>query len=101
MARSTTDCSVRTSAKWLPDLWPPLSPADASLEIGAVVAKTSITVDDNGGEARMRISLILAFALLASELLPASLTRADRRHNDLGISSTFAMALVITGPIGF
>src|SRR3954468_7343127 len=49
----------------------------------------------------MHISLVLALALLASELLPAWLTRVDRRDSDLGISSTFAMALVITGPIGF
>src|SRR3954447_13226499 len=54
---------------------------------------------DNGGEARMRISLILALALLASELLPAWVTREARRANALGISSTFAMALVITGPV--
>src|SRR4051794_39646829 len=49
----------------------------------------------------MHISLVLALALLASELLPAWLTRVDRRDSDLGISTTFAMALVITGPIGF
>ena len=48
----------------------------------------------------MRISLILALTLLASELLPSVVTRTDRRDSDLGISSTFAMALVITGPIG-
>src|SRR3954469_2929876 len=57
--------------------------------------------NERRGEARMRISLILALALLASELVPAWLTREDRRDNDLGISTTFAMALVITGPIGF
>ncbi|HET6817695.1 MAG TPA: EAL domain-containing protein [Mycobacteriales bacterium] len=49
----------------------------------------------------MRISLILALTLLASELLPARVTRADREDCDLAISSTFAMALVLTGPIGF
>jgi diguanylate cyclase (GGDEF)-like protein len=49
----------------------------------------------------MRISLILALALLASEFLPAWITRDDRQEDDLGISSTFAMALVITGPIAF
>jgi diguanylate cyclase (GGDEF)-like protein len=49
----------------------------------------------------MRISLILALTLLASELLPARVTGEDRRDSGLGISSTFAMALVITGPIGF
>ena len=48
----------------------------------------------------MRISLILALTLLASELLPARVTNEERRDSDLGISSTFAMALVITGPIG-
>jgi len=47
----------------------------------------------------MRISLILALALLASELLPAWVTREERRGDDVGISSTFAMALVITGPL--
>jgi diguanylate cyclase (GGDEF)-like protein len=49
----------------------------------------------------MRIPLILALTLLASELLPVRVTHEDRRDSDLGISSTFAMALVITGPIGF
>jgi diguanylate cyclase (GGDEF)-like protein len=49
----------------------------------------------------MRTSLILALTLLAIELLPARVTQEDRRDSDLGISSTFAMALVITGPIGF
>ncbi|HET7310376.1 MAG TPA: EAL domain-containing protein [Mycobacteriales bacterium] len=48
----------------------------------------------------MRISLILALTLLATELLPARVIRAGRADGDLGISSTFAMALVITGPIG-
>ena len=47
----------------------------------------------------MRISLILALALLASELLPSWVTREERRGDDVGISSTFAMALVITGPL--
>ena len=47
----------------------------------------------------MRISLILALALLASELLPARMIREERRGDDAGISSTFAMALVITGPL--
>jgi diguanylate cyclase (GGDEF)-like protein len=47
----------------------------------------------------MRVSLILALTLLASELLPHRVTREDRRGSELGISSTFAMALLITGPL--
>ena len=46
----------------------------------------------------MRISLILSLALIASELVASRATGRDR-DNDLGISSTFAMALVITGPL--
>jgi diguanylate cyclase (GGDEF)-like protein len=46
----------------------------------------------------MRIWLILALALLATALLPQRAT-GDRDNSDLGISSTFAMALVLTGPL--
>jgi diguanylate cyclase (GGDEF)-like protein len=47
----------------------------------------------------MPMSLLLAVALFAVELWPLRNRRADSGVDDLNLSSTFAMALVIVGPI--
>jgi zinc D-Ala-D-Ala carboxypeptidase len=55
----------------------PLSPADASLEIERSLQGRQRPPNESRGEARIRISLVLALALFASELLPAWLTRSS------------------------